>query len=89
MAQIPPQTVRIEAPAVTLRVLFARPGDHVPSMSPAFTLPAVPRPGDGVSLLRNETDSFAEHFVVSRLHWTPDHTGWDVTVVLDYPKGQS
>lgn len=85
MAQMARQTIAIDAPALSLRVLFARPGDHTPDMSPSFTMPSVPRVGERVSLLRRETDSFAEHYVVTQLLWTPDHTAWDVTVVLDYP----
>lgn len=83
MAQMATQTVQIDAPGLALRVLFARPGDHTPSMSPTHSLPTVPRIGEHVSLLRRETDSFAEHYRVTDVLWTPDHTAWDVTVVLE------
>ena len=66
----------------TVKVLFARPGDHTPDMCPSFELPTVPRVGELVSLLPHDTSSFADHFVVKQVQWTPDHTAWDVTVVL-------
>lgn len=62
-----------------MKVLFSRgPNDfeHV------YDLPSVPRVGEHVGLLRSPNDSSADWFVVADVQWSPDHTRYEVSVVL-------
>lgn len=66
-----------------MRVLFSR---RQNDFEHVYELPSVPRVGEGVSLLPSEVSSIADHFVVTRVHWTPDHTAYDVSVTLEAAK---
>lgn len=63
-----------------MKVLFSR---HQNDFEHVYDLPSAPRVGEYVSLLRRSIDSSAEYFIVTVVHWTPDHTGYDVSVSLD------
>jgi hypothetical protein len=62
-----------------MNVLFSRGRNDFEHV---YQLPSVPRVGEYVSLLPNEYASHPEHFIVTAVHWTPDHTGYDVSVSL-------
>ena len=62
-----------------MKVLFSRGRNDFEHV---YDLPSVPRVGEHVGLLESPFHSFAQQFVVASVHWTPDHTAYDVSVSL-------
>jgi hypothetical protein len=63
-----------------MKVLFSR---HQNDFEHVYDLPSVPRVSEHVGLLESEFHSFAQQFVVTAVHWTPDHTAYDVSINLE------
>lgn len=63
-----------------MKVLFSR---HQNDFEHVYELPSVPRVGELVGLLESPMHSFAQQFVVTQVHWAPDHTAYDVSIALE------
>jgi hypothetical protein len=67
-----------------VKVLFSR---RQNDFEHVYELSSVPRIGEHVALLPNEYSSVSEHFTVTNVWWTPDHTAYDVSVSLTAVEG--
>ena len=63
-----------------VKVLFSRRRNDFEHV---YDLPSAPRRGELVSLLDSKYDSFAKHYTVVQVSWSPDHTSYDVCVQLE------
>lgn len=62
-----------------MKVLFSRRRNDFEHV---YDLPDHPQVGEKVGLLESPWHSCAQQFEVVDVHWTPDHTAYDVSVSL-------
>lgn len=70
----------VKPDAKPLTVLFSR---HHNDFLHVYEMSNVPGIGQSVALLQSPFHSYSTVYRVKDVQWTPDHTRFDVTVVLD------